>query len=416
MIHISTNSQDIFVLCVYIRAGAVYEDPKVAGISHLLEHLLFRTKSVYSSDELLKRLETVGGKFNAITSKDVTYFYISTSTEHWQQASDLLHTIVFDIAITAKDLEQEKKICQEELYKSSTSGDLVESAVLPYMLKDTLYEKSVIGTKDSIAGITMSDVLAYHKKHYKNGLLMCTCSSSIKKKVQTYLISKYNQKNEQPCNNALLQFDYLKPLKDPYVNVTRHIQQNVLLVCYRCSPYDSRQYCITELINYILSGSLDAILIKELREKKNMVYSMSVMQVAWKGAGMNLFSAPTSVPLLELYEKYLSTLQSFCKKFITKTAFKMHKRNFLLRQKLASKDIIEQTFALGLDYFYTGEAKTWDSFNRLMSSITYDEVWQVSKAMFAGPCVTIMNCDGKVNPNMKKRASSMLQDFINNIS
>lgn len=410
MIHLTTNTLDLFVIAVYVRAGAIFEDPAQAGISHLLEHLLFRTKKNMSPTNLLKRLERIGGKYNAATSKDVTYFYLSTSGAHWQEAVQLMHSIVFDLHINQKDLEHEIEICKEELYKGVASEDLLDQFLIPAMFKQSIYEKSVIGTKASLESIKLSDVQEYYRNHYNTCHITVSCSPALKTKVNAQLIQVFKPQLGPPC--PMLKYDYLAAWNGHVIEAAQY-KYSSLHVCYKFLPYDTRAYAVIQLITYILNGGLESILTSALREEEKAVYSCTMFPISFFGAGVLLFSATTSAETLKVHDRYLTTIHTFCKEFITRSAFKQYKDNFMLRQKLASNNTMDITISLGLDYYYTNVPKTWQSFNKLMQAITYEEVRDTARFIFSQPSITLLTSEKKMPANYRTRVWDRFHKHMN---
>jgi predicted Zn-dependent peptidase len=404
MIHVTTNNQDLFVLCVYVRAGAIYESEEHAGISHLLEHLLFRKR--LAGTEALQRLEKLGGKYNGVTSKDVTYFFISTSMEHWKEACDIMSAIVTKLDITEKDLEHEVGICKEEMYRASSSEDDMDKHILPAILKGSVYEKSIIGTVKTLDAIKLADVDAFHQAHYTSCYVSASCVAGLKKRVHAHLTKVF----KNPCACPTIAFDHLSLWNTNMFQCIKNTY-NSMQVCYKCWPYGVRSYATLELLTYILNGGLMSIISRELREKEKVIYASSMFPMAFQGAGFLMFAATTSADVGHVYQRYLDVLQSFCTRFLTAAEFAEFKRNFMLRQKLASSDVQSQTISLGLDMYYTGEPKTWAMYNRLVSEVSIDDVRAMCLELFQRPSLTLLTSEHKPSASMKAKSWAHLQRF-----
>lgn len=330
---------------------------------------------------LLKKLERIGGRYNAATSKDVTFYHIMTDRENWEEAVRLIHTIVFDFNISQKDLDHEREICKQEMYKTRVSETLFDTVLIPNMFADSIYSKSVIGTGKTLDNIKLQDLKQYYAKHYSSCHVSVSCNAADKTKVRKMTESLF-KKQLSGSGIHLLKHDYLGHWsKDTPVQSFKY-NYNSFNICYRFKPYATRTYIILELITYILSGGLESILTNKLREEGKSVYSCTLVPLSFFGAGFFIFSAMSSSNIENLIQRYFDTIKQFVSKFITKTEFKRFKKTFILRQKLASNDVLNIVTSLGLDHYYTNEPKTWHIYNKIIASITYDEVWKLVQDVF----------------------------------
>lgn len=153
---------------LYVHAGSAYETPKEAGISHLLEHMVFQGTEKRAKGEISKDIEALGGYLNAATSFDYTVYLTDLPAEHWRTGLDVLKDMAFHARIDAKDLESEKEVVIAELKrgKDNPASRLFEK-LQSSTLKGTPYERPIIGYEDVIRSISRQDILDYIAKHYQ---------------------------------------------------------------------------------------------------------------------------------------------------------------------------------------------------------------------------------------------------------
>ncbi|HEY9744627.1 MAG TPA: pitrilysin family protein, partial [Oculatellaceae cyanobacterium] len=117
------HSQPIVTIDTWVKTGSVNETPEINGVSHFLEHLLFKGTATYKPGELDRILESRGAKFNAATSDDYTHYYITTATPYFEEALRLHADMLLNAAIPEEELPQERKVVQEEINRANDNPD-----------------------------------------------------------------------------------------------------------------------------------------------------------------------------------------------------------------------------------------------------------------------------------------------------
>ena len=154
-------------LFVCVKAGSVNETDKNNGISHFIEHLNFKGTKTRSAKQISTELEEIGANANAFTSKFTTCFFATTLTEQMENCFDILSDIVFNSKYAEEDIERERKVVYEEIdmYADDPEGVSYEEFTKNFYEGSSL-QKTVLGTKKSLKGITRQDIVDYVKSNY----------------------------------------------------------------------------------------------------------------------------------------------------------------------------------------------------------------------------------------------------------
>lgn len=153
---------------LYVRAGSAYEQPKEAGISHLLEHMVFKGTDKRPKGTVAKDVESVGGYLNAATSFDYTVYLTDMPSAHWALGMDVVKDMAFHPTLDNDELTSEKEVVVSELQRGKDSPDsLIFESLQAATLKGTPYARPIIGFVDTIRAITPDDMRAYIAKYYQ---------------------------------------------------------------------------------------------------------------------------------------------------------------------------------------------------------------------------------------------------------
>lgn len=166
-------------LRLYVRAGSAYETKGQEGISHLLEHMVFKGTHNRAMGETAKEVESAGGSLNAATSFDYTVFLTDMPADKWQLGMDVLHDMIFNATIDPDELEREKKVVLSELARNEdTPGNMLFKSMQPLTWPGTPYEAPIIGFRDTVSNISRQDILDYIHDHYQpQSMLLVVCGN-----------------------------------------------------------------------------------------------------------------------------------------------------------------------------------------------------------------------------------------------
>ena len=279
------NNSGVFVLIVAFRCGAIHETDENAGISHFLEHLLFKKQSQAKSIALMQTLDSIGATWNAQTSADYTLYHVQCTIKDAVVAiKAIASVIVGTLDVTKAIFEKEKKTILEEMAlhddESQTIYDLIHEG--------TIYEKSVIGTEKSIKAMSIRDVVEYHERMYKEPIVVYSCGLEDMKRLERALV-----KNIPGCDVASVSAS-APAFASSYpgcaimdVNQGRILNSKQYRVFKRISGRDANQTCKLAWLAFpagdsrsksvtLLAFILRHRLFLEAREKHNMIYSVSV--------------------------------------------------------------------------------------------------------------------------------------------
>lgn len=165
---------------LWVHAGSAYETPEIAGISHLLEHMVFKGTKKRAMGEVAMEIESIGGNLNAGTSFDYTVYYVDVPDDKWRLGLDTVTDMAFNSLIDPQELESEKKVVIEELERGEDSPNRKIFKTLQSMIwKDTTYEWPVIGYHETVNGITRKDIKDYIATYYQPQSMLLTVVGKI---------------------------------------------------------------------------------------------------------------------------------------------------------------------------------------------------------------------------------------------
>lgn len=168
-------------LTVWVAVGSRFEEARVNGISHFLEHMVFKgSKKRPTAKDISVAIDSFGGEFNASTSKEWTNFYIKSRVGKIETAYDVLSDMVLSPILDPKEIEKEKGvICEEIAMYEDTPMAKIDDVFENLIFKGSPMERDIAGTKDTVRAISKDDFVRYRKSHYVTDNILLTVSGEL---------------------------------------------------------------------------------------------------------------------------------------------------------------------------------------------------------------------------------------------
>jgi predicted Zn-dependent peptidase len=283
---IPMSSFESATVMVMVGAGSRYETKLNNGISHFLEHMAFKgTKKRPTAMEISSLIDGMGGEFNASTGKEVTGFYIKSSSDKVELCLDVLSDMLQNSKFDSKEIEKEKGVIIEEINMCEDNpmrdiGDVYER--LTY--GDTPLGWNIAGEKDIIRKTTREDFITYMKSLYSPQNMTVVFAGGIDSKQVEKLAEKYLGK--------MMHFDTLKfhkyaeKQKEPrFFLKTKKTEQAHLAIGFKTVKNDHPDKYPFEVLAAILGGGMSSRLFHEVREKRGLGYYVSTGSESYQDAG-----------------------------------------------------------------------------------------------------------------------------------
>ena len=261
--------------CFFIGVGSRYEDDSVAGVSHFIEHLLFKgTKKRPSSGDICSAIEGVGGILNAGTNKELTIYWTKTAKTQFSLSIDVITDILLHSKFDAAEIERERQVIIEEINMSEDSPASKVNEIIDELLwPGHPLGRDTAGSKESMAGISRKAILDYLHAHYLPRNAVVSIAGNIKHQEAVDMVGAATAKWKNNKNNkAYLPY---KPQPNPRLRIeNKDIEQaHICLGLPGLSLTDPRRFAL-DLLNVILGEGMSSRLFLEIRDKMGLAYNI----------------------------------------------------------------------------------------------------------------------------------------------
>ncbi len=282
-------------LGVWVRRASVHERRDEMGVSHFLEHLVFKGTAQRSAKEIALSLESLGGSLDAFTSREHTSFQARVLDEHLPQAADVLCDLIFRPALRESDLMLERNVVLEEIAMvEDTPDDLVFELHNEALWGSHPYGYAILGTRETIGSMAVESVRALHANAYRPQNMVVAAAGRVEHDALIDLLSKTGW-TEVPGGD-----DDAPVVPDPITepptrqHIDRDGHQTHIVLGSPSVPYaDPRRYAVS-LIGLMLGGGMSSRLFQRVREELGLAYSVYSFQSFHQDSGLQGIYAGTS--------------------------------------------------------------------------------------------------------------------------
>jgi len=277
---------------VWVRVGSRDETGDVAGISHFIEHMLFKGTQRRNAQEIAMAIDAVGGTLDAFTSRESTCFYAKVLGAHLPLAVDLLADAFLHSNLYPKDIEREREVVLQEIKMvEDTPDDLIHDLFAEAIWSDHPVAKPILGRKETVRLFTQDDVRSHMGRFYRPD--------------RTVVAAAGDLDHEQLVDLVVRAFDGFEgrsvhaDIPPPSCRATVRVEERDTAQLHLCLGMDGLPHAHQDryalyLLNAMLGGSMSSRLFQEIREKRGLAYSIYSYQASYRDCGLLVVYAGTS--------------------------------------------------------------------------------------------------------------------------
>ncbi len=295
-----------------VHAGSAYETPKQAGISHVLEHMVFKGTTTRPKGEISRVVEAAGGYLNAGTGFDYTQYIVDLPAREWRLGIDVVRDMAFHATIDAVELESEKQVVLAELQRGEDSphGRLFKLAQTA-LLQGTPYGHPIIGYEETVKSFTVQDIKDYIQTYYQPNNMQLVVVGDIDaaevfdeaERLFGAYTNKQPLKMVQPVDIASLKQHVGQANVTVQTGPWNKVYLALTLPVPGFTDFDSTPL---DVLAYMLGGDETGYLYRTYKNERQLVDSISAANIAFERVGIFLITAELDAKNLDVFWKALS--------------------------------------------------------------------------------------------------------------
>jgi predicted Zn-dependent peptidase len=364
-------------LGIWVKTGSRNETIMQNGITHFIEHMLFKGTSRYSAREIAEFFDGLGGNINAFTSKENTCYYFIVLDEHFEKALEVLADMFFHSIFDVEELEKEKKVIYEEIAMyEDTPDDQVHDLIAEAAFSSHPLAYPILGNFERLQAFQATDLRAYMLKQYSNSNIVISVAGNFNNHLNDLLERYFSLHQNQQVNDIVQPATFQSGL----TTRTKQTEQNHLCLALPGLPLGDQQTYAMNALNNILGGGMSSRLFQEIREQRGLAYSVYTYHTAFSDSGLFVVYAGTAPEQTqEVLEVITSVLQDVLINGVSELELKRTKEQLKGNFILSTESSHSKMMRLGRNQLMLGRHHSTDEVLKKIDQLDTDQLLQVAE-------------------------------------
>lgn len=372
---------------VMFPVGSRYESEKMSGVSHYIEHLMFKgTKKRKNTLTLTREIDRLGAEYNAFTGKESTAYYIKVDVKYTKVALDILSDMLFHSTFEPKEMEKEKPVIVEEL-RMYIDNPLIN---IENVFEDMLYKgcalgRDIGGTEKHVMGFQRDEVLAFKEKYYHPKAMTLVVAGKMQDEIKNLIENYFGNEGESKS----IAFKYEKGVLGPdkkqdriAIQHKKTDQAQIMLGFPGFSHADERNYAAS-VMNTIFGGSMSSRLFIQIRERRGLAYMVRSGSEHYRDIGYNFIRAGLeNKNINKAIDVMHSEIDKLIKKGVTKQELADAKTHIRGGVTLSFEDSSTQANWFARQALFMPDIRTPEQELQKIEAVTREDILAVAKEIF----------------------------------
>lgn len=300
---------------VWTLAGARNEEKEVNGISHLIEHMMFKGTKRRNAQQIAEEFDSIGGQVNAFTSREYTCYYARVIDTYKEKAVEVLSDMFFNSVFDETELEKEKKVVLEEINMyEDAPDDIVHDLLAKAAFGEHSLGYPILGAKEQLLNFTRQDLLDYISIYYNPENVVISIAGNVNESFIPVIEGYFDQFENSAQTNVITAPQFIAET----IQRKKETEQAHLTIGYEGLSVTDEQLPSLAILNNVLGGSMSSRLFQEVREEKGLAYSVFSHHSSYLDTGLlTIYAGTGKASLHELKTVIDETINTLATKGLT---------------------------------------------------------------------------------------------------
>ena len=383
MVYRNIPSTGVVSVQVWMKTGSVNENEKNNGISHFLEHMVFKGTKSFAPGDIDEIVESAGGTMNAATSKDYTFYYITLPAYNAETAFKVLSEMLFEAQFIPDEIEKEKPVVVQEIKRKFDRPTYdMWTYLYEALFKDSPYEMEVIGTEETVNSFDREVLVEYYKKYYHPENMTLVVAGDLESGEAERLGKEYFNKTKDG-QGKLFEGSAQKSYSDNMrKDFERQVVQETGVIAFPAASLNEKDIFAYEVLGEIISGGEFSVLNQTIKNELRLASSINAGYLGMKHGGAFIFTYTCPVGNSEKVKDAILEVVSNIAEYIDQES--LEKCENRLKSQIAFQRERSSSEARDIGYSYTlGIPAYYHNFLNKMNEMTTEEIVELAQNIFS---------------------------------
>ena len=365
---------------IWVKTGAVNETAKYAGVSHYIEHMMFKGTENRNAREIAADIDKIGGQMNAFTSKESTCYYVKVLKDNFEKGAEVLLDMLSNSLFDKIEMDKERQvICEEIKMIEDQPDDLAHDVVSEILFKGNPLGNSIIGTPSSLNRISRKVLTEYFDMQYTRDSIVVSVAGNINPdQVCAYLEDKFDKlRASKPVHE-----NGYTPYEKKHKVIVKDIQQSHLCLATRAISLIDPRYYAFSVLNNVMGGSMSSRLFQNIREEKGLAYSVYSMLSCFSSDGyFNIYAGVSHDKIGAAIGGIREELEILGSQGITEEELSASREQLKSSYIFGQENVASRMFAIGKNLILLDRVFTPEEVLEGLNAVTMDDIEEVKKTL-----------------------------------
>ena len=394
---------------IYVKNGSARETKEYEGVSHFIEHMMFKGTNKRSSKQIAEDMDELGGQINAYTSKEYTCYHFRTLDKHFDTALDVLSDMFLNSKFDQKDLEKERKIITEEINMyDDAPEEKVQDILQECIWSGSTFAHPILGTEESIAEFNSDTLKNYMKKHYRTDNTVISVVGNFKSEEMTEKLEKVfgKWKTESANEDKTEEIKY----KTSVGFEEKDTEQLHLCISFPAFKRNHELKYPYAILNTVFGGGMSSVLFQKVREENSLAYEIYSFSSTYENAGsFNIYTALNPSQAEAVCEIIKDCINEFKSKGISEDILRKTKTQLISSFIIGGESTLSRMTSNGVSVLMLGYAQEQEEIIDEAEKATAEDVKKAAEMIFDFSKVSIAACGNLENTDLE-RLKAILQE------
>lgn len=376
---------------VWMRVGSMMETPAENGLSHFLEHMVFKGTEKRSTRDIAEEMDAVGGQMNAFTGKDCTCFYAKVIDEDLPLAVDILSDMTLHASLDETEFNKERGVILEEISMEEDSPeDVVHELLSRIQFGDQAAGMPILGPAEQIAAYTRDDLANYRARHYHPENCVVALAGNYDPEQVLVLMQQYF--GEWKKSGQRQTVPPMQPIPGQKAAREKDTEQLHICLGYPGTFLGSDELYPMSVMNNLLGGAMSSRLFQKIREEMGMAYSIYTYPSTYVGCGtFAVYAGVSPKNGHAVLDETLKQLDLLCRDGVTEKEFREAKNQLRGSYLLGLESPGSRMQSMGRGQLHLDRCMTPEETVAKIEAVTIESVNAVARRIFSNaPCISVV--------------------------
>lgn len=366
---------------IIVGTGAAYESDSEDGISHFIEHMMFKGTQKHTAFQISDRMDAIGAQVNAFTSKDVTCYYAKSTSNHAEEAFEILSDLFLNSIFPEDEMVREKGVVIEEIsMNEDTPDDLCLDVLSEAFFGKKNYGRNILGSKGNVSGFSREDIKKYLNSRYTPDNIVISMAGNISFELAEKMVEQYF--SSLPAK-TLEKRELAVELTGSHLFKKKDIEQIHVAIAYPSFKRYERLCDATQIMNAVLGGSMSSRLFQTVREKLGLAYTVySYLSTYEKSGALAIYAGVNAKNYKKSIEAIGECIEEIKQKDMTEDEFKRGKEQMLSSLIFAQESTSSQMLLYGKELLYANRVFDFEDRVSKLNAVTLADVNEAIECSF----------------------------------